>query len=109
MSDWRDQTMNAAQIDPYLVPLVLFCVAVITIGAIVTVLNRVPRAEFAQLKNEFKRLSELVRVLEASEQRRFVRELNSHRTVTEGAEAKYATNGSGRLEAESPVRSGSAS
>ena len=63
--------MNAALNDPYLVPLVLFCVAVITVGAIVTVLNRVPRAEFAQLKNEFKKLSERVRVLEASEQRRF--------------------------------------
>jgi hypothetical protein len=104
MSDWRDQTMNAALNDPYLVPLVLFCVAVITIGAIVTVLNRVPRAEFAQLKKEFKRLSERVSVLEASEQRRFVKELNPDRTGTESAEAKYATNGSGRLEAESPVQ-----
>jgi hypothetical protein len=92
--------MNAALNDPYLVPLVLFCVAVITIGATVTALNRVPRAEFAQLKNKFKKLSERVRVLEASEQRRLVMELNRHKTGTEGAEAKYATNESGRPEAE---------
>jgi hypothetical protein len=96
--------MNAALNDPYLVPLVLFCVAVITIGVIVTVLNRVPRAEFAQLKNEFKRLSERVGVLEASEQRRFLKELNSHRAGTESAEAKHGSNGSGRLEAESPAQ-----
>ena len=89
--------MNAALSDPYLVPLVLFCAAVIAIGAIVTVLHRVPRVEFAQSKNEFEKLSERVRVLEAAEQRRFVKELNSRR---EGAEAKYTTNGSGRLEAE---------
>ena len=55
--------MNAALNDPYLVPLVLFCAAVIAIGAIVTVLHRVPRVEFAQSKNEFEKLSERVRVL----------------------------------------------
>ena len=95
--------MIAALNDPYLVLLVLFCAAVITIGAIVTALNRVPRAEFARLQNELKELSERVRVLEAAEQRRFVRELNSQRAGAKGAEAKFANNGSGRLEAESPV------
>jgi hypothetical protein len=84
--------MNAALNDPYLVPLVLFCAAVIAVGAIVTVLHRVPRVEFAQSKNEFEKLSERVRVLEAAEQRRFVMELNSR--------SKCTTNGSGRLEAE---------
>jgi hypothetical protein len=96
--------MNAALNDPYLVPLVLFCAAVIAIGAIVTVLRRVPRVEFAQVKNELKKLSERVRVLEAAEQRRFVRELNSHKAGAEGAEANYATNGGGRLEAGRPVQ-----
>jgi hypothetical protein len=95
--------MNAALNDPYLVLLVLFCAAVITIGAIVTALNRVPRAEFARWQNELKELSERVRVLEAAEQRRFVRELNSPTAGAEGTEAKFANNGSGRLEAESPV------
>jgi hypothetical protein len=95
--------MNVAVNDPYLVPLVLFCAAVITIGAIVTALRRVPRAEFARLKNEFRKLSEQVKVLEAAEQRRFVRELNSHIAGAEGGDAKRAPNGSGRLEAESPV------
>jgi hypothetical protein len=93
--------MFGALNDPYLVLLVLFCAAVITIGAIVTALHRVPRAGFAQLQNELKELSERLRALEAAEQRRFVRELNSR---SEGAEAKYTTNGSGRLEAESPVQ-----
>ena len=73
--------MNAALNDPYLVLLLLFCAAVITIGAIVTALNRVPRAEFARLQKELKEVSERVRVLEAAEQRRFVRELNSHGAV----------------------------
>jgi hypothetical protein len=84
--------MNAALNDPYLVPLLLFCTAVIAVGTIVTVLHRVSRVEFAQSKNEFEKLSERVRVLEAAEQRRFVMELNSR--------SKYTTNGSGRLEAE---------
>ena len=52
--------------DPYFVLLILFCAAVITIGALVTALNRIPRAEFAQLQNELKELSERVRVLEAA-------------------------------------------
>jgi len=95
--------MNVALNEPYLVLLVLFYAAVITIGAIVTALRRVPRAEFARLKNGFRKLSERVRVLEVAEERRFVRELNSHLASAEGAEAKYAPNGSGRLEAGSPV------
>jgi hypothetical protein len=83
--------------DLHFVFLVLACAAVITIGALVTALNRVPRAEFAQLQTDLKELSERVGVLEAAEQRRFVRELNSR---SEG-EVKDTTNG--RLEAESPV------
>jgi len=86
--------MYGALSDPHFVLLVLSCAAVITIGAIVTALNRVPRAEFARLQNELKQLSEQVRALEVAEQRRFVRELNSH---SEGAEATY--NGSARLDA----------
>jgi hypothetical protein len=95
--------MNAALNDPYLVLLVLFCAAVITVGSIVTALRRLPRAAFAQLQTELKELSGRVRELEAAEQRRFIRGLNSHREGVEGAEAKYTANGSGRLEAESPV------
>jgi hypothetical protein len=87
--------------DPYFVFLILLCAAVITIGAVVTALNRIPRAIFAQLQNELKELSGRVKVLEAAEQRRFVRELNSR---GEGSEAKYTSNGSGRLEAESPAQ-----
>jgi hypothetical protein len=91
--------MNGALNDPYLVLLVLFCAAVITVGAIVTALRRVPRAAFTQFQSELKEVSDRVRVLEAAEQRRFVRELNSR---SEGAESKY-TNGGGRREAESPA------
>jgi hypothetical protein len=87
--------------DPYFVFLILLCAAVITIGAAVTALNRIPRAVFAQLQNELKELTGRLNALEAAEQRRFVRELNSR---NEGAEAKYTTNGSGRLEAEGPVQ-----
>jgi hypothetical protein len=93
--------MFGALNDPYFVLLVLFCAALITVGAIVTALHRVPRAASAQLQNELKEISERVRVLEAAEQRRFVRELNSR---SEGTEAKYAANGSGRLDAESAVQ-----
>jgi hypothetical protein len=92
--------MSGALNDPYLVLLVLFCAAVITVGAIVTALHRVPRAEFTQFQSELKEVSERVRVIEAAEQRRFVRELNPR---GECAEAKY-TNGNRRLEAESPVQ-----
>jgi hypothetical protein len=74
--------MNAALNDPHLVPLLLFCTAVIAVGTIVTVLHRVSRVEFAQSKNEFEKLSERVRVLEAAEQRRFVMELNSRSKYT---------------------------
>ena len=94
--------MNGALNDPYPVLLVLFCAAVITVGSIVTALRRLPRAAFAQLQTELKELSGRVRELEAAEQRRFIRELNSHREGVEGAEAKYTTNGSGRLEAKAP-------
>ena len=82
--------------DPYFVLLILFCAAVITIGALVTVL-RVRRAEFARLQNELRELSQRVIVLKGAEQRRFVREINSR---SEGAEATHTTNGSDRLEAE---------
>jgi hypothetical protein len=79
--------------DPHFVLLVLFCAAVITVGAIVTALHRIPLAEFTQFQSELKEVSERVRVLEAAEQSRFVRELNSR---GEGAEAKY-TDGNGPL------------
>jgi hypothetical protein len=75
--------------------LILSCAAIITIGSIVTALNRIPRAEFARLQMEFKELSKQVKALEVAEQRRFVRELNSH---SEGGETTYV-NGSGQLEA----------
>ena len=71
--------------DPYFIFLVLSCAAVITIGSLVTALNRVPRAEFARLQNELKELSGRVSALQAVEQWRVVRELNSH---SEGGEAK---------------------
>lgn len=80
--------------DPYFVLLVLCCAAVITIGAIVTALNRIPRAELARFQNELKELSGRVKVVEAAEQRRFMGDLNSH---SAGAEATSA-NGSGGLE-----------
>jgi hypothetical protein len=89
--------------DPYFVLLILLCAAVITIGALVTVL-RVRRAEFARLQNDLRKLSQRVMklsqrvmVLEGAEQRRFVMEINSG---SEGAEATHTTNGSDRLEAE---------
>jgi hypothetical protein len=96
--------MYGALNDPYFVLLVLSCAAVITIGAIVTALNRIPRAEFARLQNKLDRLqnklktlSERVGVLEAAEQKRFLSKINS---PSEGAEAKYTANGRGVLEAE---------
>ena len=58
--------------------LVLSCAAVITIGLIVAALTKVRRAEFARLQDEVKDLSELVKALEVAEQRRFLKELNSH-------------------------------
>jgi hypothetical protein len=63
--------------DPHFVFLALSCAAVITIGALVTALNRVSRAEFAQLQNELKELSERVRVLELTEEGRLMRGLNT--------------------------------
>jgi hypothetical protein len=94
--------MYGALNDPYFVILILSYAAVVTIGAIVTALNRMPRAEFARLQNELKELAGRVKALEAAEQRRFIRELNSR---GEGAEAKYTTSGSGLVaaKAESPV------
>jgi hypothetical protein len=47
------------------------------------------REEFARLQNEVKELSEQVKALEVAEQRRFLRELNSH---SEGTETSLATN-----------------
>ena len=82
MYDWL---LNNA----HFVLLVLSCAAVITIGLIVTALTKVRRAEFARLQDEVKDLSELVKELGIAEQRRFVRELNSH---SEGAEPSLATN-----------------
>jgi hypothetical protein len=57
--------------------LVLSCAAVITIGAIVTGLTRVPRSEFARLRDEVKHLSKKIKALEAAEERRFQMELKS--------------------------------
>jgi hypothetical protein len=88
--------MYGALNDPYFVILVLSCAAVVTIGAIVTALGRMPRAEVARLQNELKELAGRVKALEAAEQRRFVRELN---TRDEGPEAKSTTNGGGLVEA----------
>jgi hypothetical protein len=76
--------------DPHFVLVALSCAAVITIGALVTALNRVPRAEFAQLQNELKELSERVGVLELAEQGRFMRELNTDR---ERAESSHVNGG----------------
>jgi uncharacterized membrane protein (DUF106 family) len=94
MSGLEGSAMHGLVNDPYFVLLILFCAAVITVGATVTALSRIPRAEFAQLQNELKNLSERVRALEAAGERNFLRKLNSH---SEGAEVKYITNGSGQL------------
>ena len=74
--------------DAHFVLLVLSCAAVITIGSIVTALTRVRRADFVRLQNEVRELSEHVRALQAAEQRRFIRELNSRR---EGRAGDYDT------------------
>jgi uncharacterized membrane protein (DUF106 family) len=71
MYDWL---LNTA----HFLLLVLSCAAVITIGLIVAALTKVRRAEFARLQDEVKDLSELVKALEVAEQRRFLKELNSH-------------------------------
>ena len=83
--------------DPYFILLILFCAAAITIGALVTALKRIPRAEFARLQNELKELSkqvkelsQRVRALEAAEQRQFLRKLKSH---SEGAAEATDTTG----------------
>ena len=72
--------------DPHFVLLVLSCAAVITIGSLVTALNRIPRTEFARLQNEVKELSKLqneveqlsekIQALEVAEERRLLMELN---------------------------------
>jgi len=70
--------------DPHFILLVLSGAAVITIGSLVTALNRIPRAELARLQNEqlsklqneVEQLSEKVKALEAAEERRFLMELN---------------------------------
>jgi hypothetical protein len=64
--------MYGALNDPYFVILVLSCAAIVTIGAIVTALGRMPRAEVARLQNELKELAGRVKALEATEQRRAV-------------------------------------
>ena len=74
--------------DPHFVLLVLSCAAVITIGSLVTALNRIPRAEFARLlqnkqlsklQNEVEQLSEKIQALEAAEERRLLMELNKRK------------------------------
>jgi hypothetical protein len=63
--------------DAHLVILVLSCLAVITIGSIVSALTSVRRTEFARLQNEVKKLSEEINELQIAEQRRFLIELKS--------------------------------
>ena len=102
MTDLEDRQLYGPLHDPYFVILVLSCAAVVTIGAIVTALGRMPRAEFARLQNKVKELAGRVKGLEVAEERRFVRELNA---CGEGPEDEYTTNGGGLVEAkaESPV------
>jgi hypothetical protein len=83
MYDWP---LNVA---PFVL-LILGCVAVITIGSLVTSLTTVRRAEFSRLQNEVKqlsmmqnevkRLSKKVKALEVDEERRFLMELNPRRS-----------------------------
>jgi hypothetical protein len=75
--------------DAHLVLFVLSCLAVITIGSLVSALTRVRRAEFARLQNEVKQLSEKVKALEIAEQRRFLVELKSK---TEGKDPSIAAS-----------------
>jgi hypothetical protein len=63
--------------DAHLVLLILFCLAVITIGSIVGALTR-SRAAFARLHNEVTQLSEEIKALQVAEQRRFLMELKSN-------------------------------
>jgi uncharacterized membrane protein (DUF106 family) len=65
--------------DVYFILLVLSCAAAITIVSIVIALTRVRRADFVRLQNELRELSGHVRELQAAEQRRFIKELNSRR------------------------------
>ena len=74
--------------DPHLLLLILFCAGVITIGATVTALGRIPRAKFAQLQSELKTLSERVGALEMAEEKRVLRKIRDTQT----------TNGRGQLE-----------
>jgi hypothetical protein len=54
--------------------MILICVA---LAVIVIGLNRARRAEIRRLQNEVKQLSQIVRELEAVEQRRFILEIKS--------------------------------
>lgn len=81
--------------------LVVSCVAVVAIGLIVSATTKVRRAEFARLQNEVKELSEHVKALQVAEQRRFLKELNSH---GEGAEPSLATSASPDLRLLKPER-----
>ena len=78
--------------DAHFVLLVLACVAVITIGSIVTALTKVRRAEFARLQNEVKQLSEKIEALEVAEQRRFLMELKSNSEDREPSIVASATS-----------------
>jgi len=52
VTDVTGSTMYRPANDAHLVFLVLSCLAVITLGSLVTALTRVRRAEFARLRNE---------------------------------------------------------
>jgi hypothetical protein len=95
MYDWLSNNAHFAL-------LALSSVAVITIGLIVPAMTKVRRAEFAELQNEVKELSEHVKALEVAEQRRFLKELNSHREGTEPSFAMNATNVSATSESRPP-------
>jgi|ERR1700733_822669 hypothetical protein len=97
----EDAVMLGPPFNDPLVVLILACAAVITIGALVTALSRFRRTEFVKLQNEMKEVAERVKVLEATEQRRFIRELNNRGT---DKEAEQAINGSGRSELKSLVQ-----
>jgi hypothetical protein len=71
--------------------LVLGCMAVITIGSLVTSLATVRRAEFSRLQNEVKqllmmqnevqRLSKKIKALEVDEELRLLREVNNPKSA----------------------------
>lgn len=88
--------------DAHLVLLVLSCLAVITIGSLVSALTRVHRAEFERLQNEVKQLSEKVKALEIAEQRRFLVELKSKAEGKDPSTAASAAKDLGISESRSP-------